>query len=164
MPSKAQNSTLRAVHVFSYSPTITQNEVVSTATKIRPLDLRHWYTEHTGQGSTMVTMSDTATQPLDTSTPNTQTMNYCDSTPKLSSDYEKCREQRIKENLERLQKLGIHDLSLKLKSMKPNTNRRNNKPYKTPNRCISPFPSSVPSRRSSRFASFFFSIITSIVV
>ncbi|XP_023730148.1 uncharacterized protein LOC111877871 [Lactuca sativa] len=98
----------------------------------------------------MVTMSDTATQPLDTSTPNTQTMNYCDSTPKLSSDYEKCREQRIKENLERLQKLGIHDLSLKLKSMKPNTNRRNNKPYKTPNRCISPFPSSVPSRRSSR--------------
>ncbi|CAH1429578.1 unnamed protein product [Lactuca virosa] len=103
----------------------------------------------------MVTMSDTATQPLDTSTPvavtpNTQTMNYSDSTPKLSSDYEKCREQRIKENLERMQKLGIHDLSLKLKSMKPNTHRRNNKPYKTPNRCISPFPSSVPSRRSSR--------------
>ncbi|CAI9265514.1 unnamed protein product [Lactuca saligna] len=103
----------------------------------------------------MVTMRDTAAHPLDTSTPvavtpTTRTMNYSDSTPKLSSDYEKCREQRIKENLERMQKLGIHDLSLKLKSMKPNTHRRNNKPYKTPNRCISPSPSSVPSRRSSR--------------
>ncbi|KAI3699623.1 hypothetical protein L2E82_44047 [Cichorium intybus] len=103
----------------------------------------------------MVAMSNTAAQPIEIATPvtvnpNNQKMNSNESTPNVSSDYEKCREQRIKENLERMQKLGIYDLSLKLKSMKPNTHRKNNKPYKTPNRCISPLPSSVPSRRSSR--------------
>ncbi|KAI3503135.1 hypothetical protein L1887_31571 [Cichorium endivia] len=103
----------------------------------------------------MVAMSNTAAQPIETATPvavnpNNQKMSSNESTPNVSSDYEKCREQRIKENLERMQKLGIYDLSLKLKSMKPNTHRKNNKPYKTPNRCISPLPSSVPSRRSSR--------------
>ncbi|PWA94173.1 zinc-finger domain of monoamine-oxidase A repressor R1 [Artemisia annua] len=75
-----------------------------------------------------------------------------------SCDYEKCREERIKENLERMQKLGIHDLSLKLKSIKPNHNnnrkRRNyNQDNKTP-KCVSPLmSSSVPTRRSSRLQS-----------
>ncbi|CAF2146536.1 unnamed protein product [Brassica napus] len=36
--------------------------------------------------------------------------------PAMNSIYEKCREERIKENLQRMQNLGIMDLSLKLKS------------------------------------------------
>ncbi|KAJ0450475.1 putative transcription factor C2H2 family [Helianthus annuus] len=85
--------------------------------------------------------------------------NIQETTPTASSDYEKCREERIKENLERMQKLGIYDLSLKLKSVKPNSYRKNNKllsnnQIKTPdNRCIPPLPSSVPTRRSSRLQS-----------
>nr|XP_043608005.1 uncharacterized protein DDB_G0288805-like [Erigeron canadensis] len=79
-----------------------------------------------------------------------------------SSDYEKCREERIKENLERMQKFGIFDLSLKLKSIKPNNanrkknfNNNNNKPFlsnQNNNGSISstPLPSSGPTRRSSR--------------
>ncbi|CAH2049777.1 unnamed protein product [Thlaspi arvense] len=38
--------------------------------------------------------------------------------PKVSG-YEQFREERIKANLERMQQLGIVDLSLKLKSIKP---------------------------------------------
>ncbi|KAJ9564246.1 hypothetical protein OSB04_000212 [Centaurea solstitialis] len=79
------------------------------------------------------------------------------STPRVSSsssssDYEKCREERIKQNLERMQKLGIYDLSLKMRSIKPNAFRKknNNNENKTPNRCFPPLPSSVPTRRSSR--------------
>ncbi|KVI02654.1 cell division cycle-associated protein 7-like [Cynara cardunculus var. scolymus] len=107
----------------------------------------------------MARMSDRAAEPLATTpvtvNPRNQEMNSDYSTPKVSSDYEKCREERIKQNLERMQKLGIYDLSLKLRSIKPNTNRKNNKPLstnqnKTPNRCIPPLPSSVPARRSSR--------------
>jgi len=66
------------------------------------------------------------------------------------SDYEQFREQRIKENRERLQKLGIVDLSLKLKSMaparrtpRPQSERKT--PLKSPN-----LPPSEPVRRSSR--------------
>ncbi|GFY80455.1 zinc-finger domain of monoamine-oxidase A repressor R1 [Actinidia rufa] len=62
------------------------------------------------------------------------------------SDYEQLREERIKENLERMQKLGIFDLSLKFKSMKPI--RKNTIP-KTP-RSLSPLPCPGPVRRSSR--------------
>ncbi|GFY93937.1 zinc-finger domain of monoamine-oxidase A repressor R1 [Actinidia rufa] len=52
------------------------------------------------------------------------------------SDYEHLREERIKENLERMQKLGIFDLSLKFKSVKPT---RKNTITKTP-RSLSPLP------------------------
>ncbi|KAI3824122.1 hypothetical protein L1987_05571 [Smallanthus sonchifolius] len=111
-------------------------------------------------------MNDTPPQPLEaaaaastpaTINPNNQT-NSTYSTPNVSSDYEKCREQRIKENLERMQKLGIYDLSLKLKSVKPNSYRKNNRPLstnqnKTPNCSVPPLPSSVPTRRSSRLQS-----------
>ncbi|XP_071703758.1 uncharacterized protein [Rutidosis leptorrhynchoides] len=90
----------------------------------------------------MVTVGDTVT-PM-TVNPNDQQMNLND-----SSDYEKCRQQRIKENLERMQKLGIYDLSLKMKSVKPNTNRRNFKPI-NPNLNKTPLPSPGPTRRSSR--------------
>ncbi|XP_057459672.1 uncharacterized protein LOC130750209 [Actinidia eriantha] len=62
------------------------------------------------------------------------------------SDYEQLREERIKENLERMQKLGIFDLSLKFKSVKPI--RKNTIP-KTP-RSLSPLPCPGPVRRSSR--------------
>ncbi|KAK1423377.1 hypothetical protein QVD17_18679 [Tagetes erecta] len=106
----------------------------------------------------MVSINNTPTQTPVTLNPNNPQMNFTDSTPNPSSDYEKCREQRIKENLERMQKLGIYDLSLKMKSVKPNCYRKNNKPFsanqnKTPNRCVSPLPSSVPTRRSSRLQS-----------
>ncbi|KAK9064853.1 hypothetical protein SSX86_016235 [Deinandra increscens subsp. villosa] len=108
-----------------------------------------------------MTMNDTTAPPPEAVTPvtlnpNNHQMNSTDSTPKASSDYEKCREERIKQNLERMQKLGIYDLSLKMKSIKPNTHRRKNiKPLSaTPNRCsIPPLPSSVPTRRSSRLQS-----------
>ncbi|XP_057501703.1 uncharacterized protein LOC130785535 [Actinidia eriantha] len=62
------------------------------------------------------------------------------------SDYEHLREERIKENLERMQKLGIFDLSLKIKSVKPT---RKNTITKTP-RSLSPLPRPGPVRRSSR--------------
>ncbi|KAM7516585.1 hypothetical protein LguiA_006168 [Lonicera macranthoides] len=67
------------------------------------------------------------------------------------SRYELSREERIKENLERMEKLGILDLSLKLKSLHNPTPRNNNKSYnrKTPQR-VEPLPPSGPVRRSSR--------------
>ncbi|XP_016514925.1 uncharacterized protein LOC107831658 [Nicotiana tabacum] len=60
-----------------------------------------------------------------------------------TSEYEQLREKRIKENLERMQNLGIFDISLKLKSVKTPTVR------KTPQR-LSPLQPSGPARRSSR--------------
>ncbi|XP_043709586.1 cell division cycle-associated protein 7-like isoform X2 [Telopea speciosissima] len=64
--------------------------------------------------------------------------------------YEQCRDKRIKENMERMQKLGILDLSLKLKSglSSPKRTPRNTSERKTPH--PSPLLSSAPSRRSSR--------------
>ncbi|KAE9466900.1 hypothetical protein C3L33_01189, partial [Rhododendron williamsianum] len=63
------------------------------------------------------------------------------------SDYEQAREQRIKENRERMEKLGIFDLSLKFKSVKP---ARKNSLNGKPSRCLSPLPARGPTRRSSR--------------
>ncbi|CAN4082841.1 unnamed protein product [Withania somnifera] len=60
-----------------------------------------------------------------------------------NSEYEQLREKRIKENLERMQKLGIFDMSLKLKPIRTPTIR------KTPQR-LSPLQPSGPARRSSR--------------
>lgn len=70
-------------------------------------------------------------------------------TPKetMGSGYEKCREDRIKENQERMRKLGIFDLSLRFKSIKPNIC---NKSRKTPQKPSTPLPSPLPARRSSR--------------
>ncbi|OVA10527.1 Zinc-finger domain of monoamine-oxidase A repressor R1 [Macleaya cordata] len=67
------------------------------------------------------------------------------------SGYEQCRDQRIKQNMERMQKLGILDLSHKLKSdlLPPKRSPRNLSERKTPQRS-SPLPSSEPPRRSSR--------------
>nr|DAD40559.1 TPA_asm: hypothetical protein HUJ06_014882 [Nelumbo nucifera] len=65
------------------------------------------------------------------------------------SGYEQFRDQRIKENMQRMQKLGIIDLSLKLKAeLPPKRTPRNLSERKTPQR--SPLPSSEPPRRSSR--------------
>ncbi|KAL5557161.1 hypothetical protein UlMin_039397 [Ulmus minor] len=66
------------------------------------------------------------------------------------SDYEQSREERIKQNFEKMQKLGIFDLSLKIKSNihqnRPKKNRPSNKTPPTP-LILRP---SGPSRRSSR--------------
>ncbi|KAL5708125.1 hypothetical protein ACHQM5_018953 [Ranunculus cassubicifolius] len=64
------------------------------------------------------------------------------------SGYEQIREQRIKENMERMQKLGLFDLSSKLNSAissckKPRTFQKRSSPS-------SPLHSSLPPRRSSR--------------
>lgn len=67
-----------------------------------------------------------------------------------ASEYEQSREERIKENLERMRKLGIFDLSLEVKAIKPNKTR------KTPQRLsVSPLPPSQPTRRSSRYTHSF---------
>jgi len=63
-----------------------------------------------------------------------------------SSVYEQARNQRIKENMERMQKLGLFDLSLKLK--RPKQNPRPKKKKKKTNHS--------PQRRSSRYSSHFF--------
>ncbi|KAJ4843269.1 hypothetical protein Tsubulata_009872 [Turnera subulata] len=70
-------------------------------------------------------------------------------TSKMMSQYEKAREEKIKENLERMQKLGLKDLSLKLQSFAapPKRTPRNTKSsVKEP----SPLPPSGPLRRSTR--------------
>ncbi|KAK3011731.1 hypothetical protein RJ639_012294 [Escallonia herrerae] len=64
------------------------------------------------------------------------------------SGYEKFREERIRENLERMQKLGILDLSLNFKSVRP-TRKYAVCSRKTLQR-LSPSPTSGPVRRSSR--------------
>ncbi|CAN4079606.1 unnamed protein product [Withania somnifera] len=66
-----------------------------------------------------------------------------DGNTQINSEYEQLREKRIKENLERMQKLGIFDMSLKLKPARTPAVRR------TPQR-FSPLQSSGPTRRSSR--------------
>lgn len=76
--------------------------------------------------------------------PNQQQMKE---TPKVSV-YEQWREERIKENLERMQKLGIFDLSLKLKSPPPTSSGKANRNRDTPS--SNRFPPSRPTRRSSR--------------
>jgi hypothetical protein len=70
------------------------------------------------------------------------------------SGYEHFRNQRIKENLERMQKLGIPDLSQKLKSKtsSPKTTPRNPSQRKTQN----PLPLPASPRRSSRYFLFFY--------
>ena len=73
-----------------------------------------------------------------------------------NSGYEQFREQRIKENMERMQKLGILDLSQNLKKShtkpKPNPTPRNPSDKKTHN----PLPLSGSPRRSTRFFLFLF--------
>ncbi|KAF8098953.1 hypothetical protein N665_0255s0029 [Sinapis alba] len=72
------------------------------------------------------------------------------------SIYEKCREERIKENLQRMQNLGIMDLSLKLKSGIQPAKRRYTKADSNPDLRSSarntppPLQLSVSTRRSSR--------------
>ena len=71
-----------------------------------------------------------------------------------ASGYENFRNQRIKENMERMQKLGIPDLSQKLKSKTapPKPTPKNPTEKKTQN----PLPLPGSPRRSSRY--FFFSL------
>ncbi|CAA7035822.1 unnamed protein product [Microthlaspi erraticum] len=66
------------------------------------------------------------------------------------SIYEKCRQERIKENLQRMQNLGILDLSLKLKSDTRPVKRQYRKANSDPDRDTSPLQLSVSTRRSSR--------------
>ncbi|XP_062018964.1 uncharacterized protein LOC133735575 [Rosa rugosa] len=63
------------------------------------------------------------------------------------SDYEKIREQRIKENLARMQDMGIFDLSRQLHSFKPNPPKR---ARRSPPSDQPKTHNSVPPRRSSR--------------
>ncbi|GLU02979.1 hypothetical protein SLE2022_202040 [Rubroshorea leprosula] len=63
-------------------------------------------------------------------------------------EYEKVREKRIKENTERMQKLGIFDLSLKLKDQSRKIPRKISS--STANKTKTPRPLSDPPRRSSR--------------
>ena len=76
-----------------------------------------------------------------------------------NSGYEQFREQRIKENMERMQKLGILDLSQNLKKShtkpKPNPTPRNPSDKKTHN----PLPLSGSPRRSTRFFLFLFWVL-----
>ncbi|KAK6922984.1 Zinc-finger domain of monoamine-oxidase A repressor R1 [Dillenia turbinata] len=65
------------------------------------------------------------------------------------SEYEETRAKRIQENLERMQKLGILDLSLKLKSSLAPKRTPRNSSDKTPQRSLL-IPLSHPPRRSSR--------------
>jgi hypothetical protein len=69
-------------------------------------------------------------------------------TPKISV-YEQTREERIKENLERMQKLGLMDLSLKLKACTAPPKRT---PRTSPSstKHPTPFLPRGPLRRSSR--------------
>ncbi|GLU13637.1 hypothetical protein SLE2022_302620 [Rubroshorea leprosula] len=62
--------------------------------------------------------------------------------------YEQSREERIKENLQRMQKLGIMDLSHKLNSLLPSKLTRKKNPSSTSYSC--PLPPPGPVRRSSR--------------
>ncbi|KAM5549098.1 hypothetical protein ABKV19_000492 [Rosa sericea] len=66
-----------------------------------------------------------------------------------ASDYEQIRDQRIKENKERMQKLGIFDLSLQLKS-KPSAASKRGRPLKDPSDQTKTKTSLSPARRSSR--------------
>ncbi|RID77248.1 hypothetical protein BRARA_A00176 [Brassica rapa] len=72
--------------------------------------------------------------------------------PAMNSIYEKCREERIKENLQRMQNLGIMDLSLKLKSgTRPAKRRYTKAAASNPDlRSTPPLQLTVSTRRSSR--------------
>jgi hypothetical protein len=74
-----------------------------------------------------------------------------------TSGYENFRNQRIKENMERMQKLGIPDLSQKLKSKTapPKPTQKNPTERKTQN----PLPLPGSPRRSSRYFLFSFSFL-----
>ncbi|KAK4416251.1 Cell division cycle-associated 7-like protein [Sesamum alatum] len=76
-----------------------------------------------------------------------ETMGKEDGVARMISEYELSREERIKENRERMQKLGIVDLSLKLKALRPTPNRGS---YRKTPQVHSPLPPSGPVRRSSR--------------
>ncbi|XP_048139781.1 uncharacterized protein LOC115740196 isoform X2 [Rhodamnia argentea] len=96
----------------------------------------------------MPTMSKRATTQEPVSTPSSHASDDQAESKKISL-YEQSREERIKANLERMQKLGIVDLSQKLRSSLP--------PKRTPNRkssekCAPVLPPG-PVRRSSRLQS-----------
>ncbi|KAA8547258.1 hypothetical protein F0562_003878 [Nyssa sinensis] len=76
----------------------------------------------------------------ETQTPTDDSQNF--------SGYEQFRAERIKENLDRMQKLGILDLSLKLKSLKPTP--KNSPSYRKTPQHLSQLPPSGAIRRSSR--------------
>ena len=67
------------------------------------------------------------------------------------SGYEQIRDRRIKENKERMQNLGLFDLSLKLKSQIPP--KKPNSSEKKTTQKTEPLNQS-PPRRSSRFVHF----------
>ena len=69
------------------------------------------------------------------------------------SHYEQIRDQRIKENKERMRKLGLLDLSLKLKSQPQKENSHYKAKKKHTHDALPPNQS--PARRSSRFCSSF---------
>lgn len=71
-----------------------------------------------------------------------------------SSGYEQSRDIRIKENKERMQKLGIFDLSLKLKSHIAPRKRSSRDPSEKKAQTLPPPPGS--PRRSSRSGHFFY--------
>lgn len=78
---------------------------------------------------------------------------YGNTEGKKISEYEQSREKRIKENRERMQKLGILDLSLQFKAHKPSTTSRSRKqPPSSRSTPLnpSPLPCPGPVRRSSR--------------
>ncbi|EEF40047.1 uncharacterized protein LOC8260559 [Ricinus communis] len=79
---------------------------------------------------------------------NPKPLNNNDQTPEEISPYEQSRKERIKANLERMQKLGIVDLSLKLKSLTSPKRTPRNTP--SSQKHPSPLQPSGPLRRSSR--------------
>ncbi|KAL9245757.1 hypothetical protein vseg_019373 [Gypsophila vaccaria] len=95
-------------------------------------------------------MAITSSTPLPPSTPNPADQSANESIKDVTgvSDYELTREQRIKENRERLMKLGIVDLSIQLKSVSSTPRRTPKYERKTPLK--TPLVSSEPRRRSSR--------------
>ncbi|KAL5714437.1 hypothetical protein ACHQM5_016401 [Ranunculus cassubicifolius] len=76
------------------------------------------------------------------------------STPPSNSEavsgYEQCREKRIRENMERMQKLGLFDLSSKLNSEICSPKRSLRRIFQRKTSQSSPLDSSLPPRRSSR--------------
>ncbi|CAA0370435.1 unnamed protein product [Arabidopsis thaliana] len=90
----------------------------------------------------MLTMRTEAQDSVPKSNPNPELINE---TPKVSL-YEQCREERIKENLQRMNNLGLLNLSRKLK---PQT-RLVKRSYGNRNSVQNPTPPLQPSRRSSR--------------
>lgn len=90
---------------------------------------------------------------INTAMANSRSGGGCGNTERKNiSEYEQSREERIKQNRERMQKLGIIDLSLQFKAHKPSTATRSRKP--PPSRSTplnpSPLPCPGPVRRSSR--------------